>query len=106
MIIVRYEEDSIGGIPPIDLAGIKDIREQKNDSPDVYPNPVSEILNIATINPGSEIRIFDLYGKTVLNVVCNAPEFSFNVQELPSGIYIAAIITKEGKMITKRFVKI
>src|SRR5690554_1133388 len=69
----------------------------------MYPNPVTDILNIDAVNGlnANEIRVMDLTGK-VLKVQNNAS--SVNVADLATGTYLIEITTNEGKG-TSKFIK-
>jgi|SRR5690554_3020079 len=69
----------------------------------MYPNPVTDVLNIDSINGLStnEIRVMDLTGK-VIKVQNNAS--SVNVADLATGTYLIEITTNEGKG-TSKFIK-
>src|SRR5690554_154352 len=69
----------------------------------MYPNPVTDVLNIDSVNGlnANEIRVMDVTGK-VLKVQNNA---SFvNVADLAAGPYLIEITTNEGKG-TSKFIK-
>ena len=63
----------------------------------VYPNPVSDILQIN--GKYSEINIFDLYGKLVLS--SNAKK-TIDISELSNGIYLVKI---NNNKIVKNFIE-
>src|SRR5690554_445229 len=69
----------------------------------MYPNPVTDVLNITSINGlnANEIRVMDLTGK-VVKVQNNAS--SVNVADLAAGTYLIDITTNEGKA-TSKFIK-
>lgn len=69
----------------------------------LYPNPTTDILNIASKNGlnASEIRITDLSGK-VVKVQKDAT--TINVSDLSAGTYLIDITTKDGKASSK-FIK-
>ncbi|MEI7486968.1 MAG: T9SS type A sorting domain-containing protein [Chryseobacterium sp.] len=72
-----------------------------NNSIDVYPNPVSDVLNIKSNVKIEKVEIFDISGKKI-NIVLNSDKI--DVRSIPSGSYIVIIETKEGKN-TKKFIK-
>ncbi|MEI8135666.1 MAG: T9SS type A sorting domain-containing protein [bacterium] len=73
----------------------------------VYPNPASKYLILSTPKLSSkEIRIFDMSGKSVLQVSGNEQDFSLDISQLASGVYSAhvfEIATKTESII--KFVK-
>lgn len=69
----------------------------------MYPNPVTDVLNIDSVNGlnVNEIRILDMTGK-VIKVQKDAS--SINVADLAAGTYLIDITTNEGKA-TSKFIK-
>ena len=67
----------------------------------VYPNPASEVLNIAfseAMNLGGEIGLYDLHGCLVLNrpIERGAKEISVNTGTVPPGFYFYEVKGYEG----------
>ena len=58
----------------------------------VYPNPVKDVLNIATDKPVHSIHIYNVYGTEVAQA---ADTKSINVSHLPAGVYI---VRADGKV--------
>jgi hypothetical protein len=55
----------------------------------VYPNPVSSLLTISGLNPGtSEIELADLNGKVLVRKHADGNSISFNVSGLPKTLYL------------------
>ena len=75
----------------------------------LYPNPVSDLLNITFGKPTSKsvkLKIFNttgqqVYGKTVSG---NTSQVGINVSGLPSGVYFVKIDTG-NKTVVKKFIK-
>ena len=68
---------------------------EENNRPEIvlYPNPVSEILNIDGVSGKTEINIFSINGEEVLNKTI----FQNTFLQLPfqSGIYIVVLVTNK-----------
>jgi hypothetical protein len=75
---------------------------QKQSSFNIYPNPTSTQLTIATEIVFNEINIIDITGKTIKTIKENTT--ALNVVELPLGVYFIKLITAD-KIITKKFIK-
>ena len=58
----------------------------------VYPNPVKDVLNIATDKPVHSIRIYNVYGTEVAQVTDTN---SIDVSHLPAGVYM---VHADGKV--------
>ncbi|RAR75655.1 T9SS type A sorting domain-containing protein [Flavobacterium aciduliphilum] len=69
----------------------------------IYPNPVTTILNInSNENEIEEISVIDLMGKVMLKQKNNFNQI--NVQNLASGIYFLSV-TSSGKTTIQKFIK-
>ncbi|MFZ9028774.1 MAG: T9SS type A sorting domain-containing protein [Crocinitomicaceae bacterium] len=68
----------------------------------VYPNPTSEILNIANATDFDSYSIVSLDGKTVSE---GSVKNSIEVSALIEGVYLINLIDKAGNSTTKRFIK-
>ena len=70
------------------------INETKNlPSLAVYPNPVKDVLNIATDKPAHSIRIYNAYGSEVAHATDTN---SINVSHFPTGVYM---VCADGRVI-------
>ena len=58
----------------------------------VYPNPVKDVLNIATDKPVHSIRIYNVYGTEVAHAT---DATSIDVSQLPAGVYM---VRADGKV--------
>lgn len=65
---------------------------KKNSSLKVYPNPVSDILNISSDSKVKLVKIYDASGKNVLET----EKTNINVSGLTSGTYIVSVQTENG----------
>lgn len=72
----------------------------------VYPNPVSDVLNIEVSNgEATSISIFGLDGKLVKTELLSGVKNSINVENLNSGMYLYTITTKNGDFVKSKFLK-
>ncbi len=73
----------------------------------VYPNPVTDQLNI--VNPDGNIQTVTIYnasGQLVLQTaVSSSPILEINVSSLPNGFYIGTATLNNNQMTTFKFVK-
>lgn len=67
----------------------------------IYPNPVTDFLNITSNTTIDQIAVYDISGK---NVNVSITDNKVDVKNLPAGAYIISIETKDGKT-TKKFIK-
>lgn len=71
----------------------------------LYPNPVGEYFIIESSSEIIEITLFSMTGQAAYTAGCShRKEVRIDLPQLPSGIYIARILTREG-MLTQRFIK-
>lgn len=78
------------------------VNEVESNKVAVYPNPANNVLNLTNVKANSTISIFDLNGKMVISK--QATSNSFDISELPVGIYSISIVDNEGSR-TAKFVK-
>ena len=67
----------------------------------LYPNPAKDLLHFS--EEVSAVKITDLSGKDVRQY--NVSGKSVDVSQLPTGIYLISISTKEGKLLRKKMIK-
>jgi hypothetical protein len=70
----------------------------------IYPNPVSEFLNIEVPNNEKilQVSVYNLLGKKILTTTEN----SINLSKYENGIYLVKVLTKNGGSTTKKIIKI
>lgn len=69
---------------------------KKNSAFKIYPNPVSDILNIDSASKIRSVKIYDLSGKNVLTEVLNTNKPAINVSSLTSGTYVVTVESETG----------
>lgn len=98
------------GIISVVADGTLSIETEFLNAVSLYPNPVSNILNLKIprkIDNGLDVKIFDVLGKLVKIEKINDLNTSMPVSQLKSGIYLIQLSsTSEGIVVTKRFVKL
>lgn len=67
----------------------------------IYPNPVSEILNIQTDDEVLSATVYDILGKSISTTVNNN---QINVSSFTNGIYIINVVTDKANYVQK-FIK-
>ena len=93
--IAYYESaDNITGFTGTHQCGGGTGIDEAKDLPSlaVYPNPVKDVLNIATDKPVHSIRIYNVYGTEVAHATDTK---SINVSHLPAGVYM---VSADGKV--------
>ncbi len=67
----------------------------------VYPNPVSDQMQISSEAHILEVKIYSLAGQLVQNLKPNGKSAKLNVSALKAGVYLAQIITEKGVQTVK-----
>ena len=76
--------------------------ESKESMPEVYPNPVKDVLQLNTVNHQTKIvRVIDMNGKLIME---EAIKEELNVSRLEKGIYLL-LIQHNDTFYTSRFIK-
>lgn len=89
--------DSIGYYAELNESKIQDIM--------IYPNPGHSKLSITGVPAGGELRLLDIWGRLIKEINnTREPEYSFDVQELKSGVYFVNY-TDGHVMINKKWIK-
>lgn len=91
------------------LTGIFKSFDIKENNMKVFPNPVSDYLNINVggkkNNQISKITIFDIQGKQILQKQINTSQTKLDVSRIANGIYILEAITNSGLLFREKFIK-
>ena len=74
---------------------------KKNASFRVYPNPVTQILNIDSQEKIQSVSVFDATGRNVLSSEVNQAKYNVDLSKLTSGTYIVTIKTENGSQSAK-----
>ncbi len=69
----------------------------------VFPNPASSELNI--VNGEGTVKLFDVFGHILEQIVIESERFVLDVNNLPKGQYFLSLQKKDGSTTTKKFVK-
>ncbi len=69
----------------------------------IYPNPVSDVINIQAQTPISSAQIADLSGRIVFSALLSSE--SIDVKSLSTGSYILKLQAADGKSFTRKFIK-
>lgn len=75
------------------LTGINEI---ENTAVMIYPNPVSDYLNIKTNSKIVQVQVMNLMGQVIYNQFVDEMTHSLSLSDLPAGVYIVKVETTEG----------
>lgn len=95
----EYEVDFIFNVAPRNILGVNGPNSFANI--DVFPNPVSDIINIQGITEkgaSSEVEILDLSGKVILHktIINSSQDIMVDVSLLPAGLFILKVRNGES----------
>jgi hypothetical protein len=84
----------------------EEMPEINNLEPNIYPNPVQDMLTIDNINVEGNVvsTIYDISGKEMKTFAVTAPSFHVDLSELPAGMYFINIRSEKNN-INKRIIK-
>ncbi len=106
-VVAIYEggRRSVSAIGEInDVVNVNEFKENQIAC-DIYPNPVEDMLFLATEMNVKEITIYDIYGRTIRQQVNKTTgQQVIDVDDLENGIYFINIKTDKGNIV-RRFVK-
>jgi hypothetical protein len=71
----------------------------------LYPNPVTDILNIESTTAISQIDIVSITGQLVARQFPQELTTQLSVETLRTGVYLVIISTENGDVVTKRIIK-
>jgi len=84
--------------------GAMNVSDVNTKSVQVYPNPVTNTLNIQSEENISKAELFDLNGRMIQSVKNNSNTIQLNTSHLNSGVYLLKT-TVNGKTLTQKIVK-
>jgi hypothetical protein len=98
-----HPDSMYGTITVTAAAGIS---ENKLLSFEMYPNPVSDVLNIQlpTGTEKAEVGVFDYTGRLVTSKIISSNDNTIDVQKLSKGIYLIRV-SSDAKIGAQRFIK-
>lgn len=92
--------DNLGAEAPMPVG----IDEEKSQLFDIYPIPVTDILNVATDELRYDVKIYNLQGRIVLDERGLSEDSQLDVTKLSVGSYIFELNSSNGRQV-KNFIK-
>lgn len=77
----------------------------KENEVNIYPNPAEEQLTIACGSGIKELRVMNTIGQVLIEQKNYTEKAIVNVSGLNSGVYFIQMSDKDGRVVTRRFVK-
>ena len=81
------------------------IAENKLNSFNVYPNPVSNELKIQGAAVFTKVEVYNLTGQLLQTVAPNSNAVVLNMEQFEEGVYLVKMHTINGEQFTSRIVK-
>lgn len=95
IILVRNEEDSIGGLPPA-LTLFEERFSRPPGTMDAWPNPFSHVLTLGNLEGNGIIRVFSSSGNLVDCKTYSADTIILNTENYPEGLFIVVVYPVNG----------
>ena len=93
-----------GNAPNCDENSPKSLSITKASTLNIYPNPASNFVNIDSGLINSKLVLLSLTGKIIAQKYTNGKQVTFNVSNLPSGIYILQKFNKRKLVEVKKII--
>lgn len=77
------------------------VSDSKSTALTFYPNPAKNILTVENAKEVTDITVYDLSGKKVLNTKPDSKNVKLDVSKLAKGTYMMRIATKDGAKTVK-----
>ena len=72
----------------------------------LYPNPVSDVLYINSMDIINKVSVYDIQGKVIKTVSgLNSNTSEINLSSLQNGVYFVSITSENGGVLTQKIVK-
>jgi hypothetical protein len=71
----------------------------------IYPNPASDAIAIKNVETGSEVVLYDITGRNVMQLVTSSGDQMIDISSLSNGSYFVRIADGNGKVMSGRVVK-
>lgn len=98
IVEVNYAEGNVPSNPV--KVEITDGISESSSNVSIFPNPAKETIHIVG-NKLTEVRIYNLYGQEVRNIVAESDNVEININGLSTGIYVVKASSKNGSNIQR-----
>ncbi len=97
-----FQTGTFAAIKSISM-GITGLVESNENSVQIYPNPATDIVNIVASQEINTIRIFNLTGQMIMEILPESNNVQIQSSSMEAGVYFVEIISNES-LLTKRLV--
>lgn len=77
----------------------------KESSVEIFPNPFSSQIKIASPGVSCTVKIYDIYGRTVYQTHTPAYNFTINTESFPAGMYMISVFSDRTVIKTAKLSK-
>lgn len=84
---------------------VTEIQETDLICDQIFPNPVSDLLQVKSLQEVDRYQVRGIDGKEVLNEVVKSSDFTINTSEMKAGVYLLHLQRKDGNGEVKKFIK-
>lgn len=88
-------------VPVTMMSTTTSISSRNSQSISIFPNPASSVFSVHADTDIENVIITDLTGRLVHKQLTETSSVQLSIQELPSGLYLVGIVTKNGMTIKK-----
>jgi PKD repeat protein len=81
------------------------VKTMQNSFVKLFPNPVTDVLNIESGEEISAVRLISVNGQTVLQKVANETKLQLDLRMLNTGVYVLEIEMKDGGIFRERIMR-
>jgi hypothetical protein len=97
-----YAENGVSKVTSMTITSTSVSDLESNRNINVYPNPASDFINVASDYEIKSASLVNYVGQTVHTQLVNGYNFQIGVSNYVTGIYFVRLETTEGTVITKR----
>jgi hypothetical protein len=77
------------------------VEETTTNNVKVYPNPITDFVNITTNSNNMSVKIYSIDGKMIENQVVNSNNLRISTDNFNSGIYFVQVESNNQKSVFK-----
>jgi hypothetical protein len=104
---IGYSDNDIWFVKTDSLGNIYTSLTENNtpyQSLTLAPNPATSMLSVKSVEPLTNIKLYDLFGNIVISTDCNKNTIELNVTSLQTGIYLMRVESLNGKVASAKLI--
>ena len=84
---------------------VTELNDEQTQDRIVFANPVSDVLQISSVDQMTRVQVLDISGKILLESTPTSNLQTLEAQQLPAGVYHVVVVHNDGFTTIKPFVK-